>query len=1490
MGSALPVMVKGVSPRAGGEADKFGGRFEARWTVRWMLDVLAGRAQSIVVEERGEDGGGIEFTVTDKAGQADSHQVKRQRGNRNGWSLRELGIEGVLDAAAAQVRAGRRFWFVSLVPARDLDELCDQARRSDDVEALRGSLSKELDAKFAVLAERWGGDPQAFEILRKIYVEWPSESYLRATNAVVAELLLDGAPGQAAAASLASLASEQLGRTLDAQAITEALVDYELTVGGIAASAAAPGAVAGTLASWTTSVERELLDPEIPREEAGQIVEQLRTGPSEVLLVAGAAGHGKSAVLHQAVRELAADLPVAAMRVDGLGDFASTHELGDSIGLGGSPVAALAAVAKGGDCLLVIDQLDALSLASGRLTERFNPIADLIEETKAFPAMRVLLACRQFDIDNDHRLQALVSDDGPAEQLPIGPLTEAQVDASVAAMRLEPAALSETQRELLKIPLHLVLLSAIADQPGALSFSTAKGLMDAFYERKRDVSQSRREQTVRFDETVGAVVEDMSSHQRLYTPEAVVEVAGYAADAKVLESEHVLVERAGGYSFFHETFFDYAFARRWLAREQTLVEFLLEGEQELFRRAQVRQVLIHLRSDQPERFVAEVEGLLGDHAIRFHIKEVVLALLRAIEDPTQAEWQLVERVLEAAPDYVERVFSMLRTPAWFDRLDAGSVITDWLHGDEEHLGRAADVMITVASERADRLAGILGGLEDSPTLDGVLRAVSFYVDLHTSRAFFELTLDAVRRGVFDRSAHDLFMSAHGLGEAKPEWAVELLEAWFVQRPDALALDAEGKIAALNGSDHGIEEIVAAAAKQAPGPFAEFAVPFLLEAMAATSKGERRPKRDRHFGYRIYNNQHHDVDDALLYGARVALRALIVDAEHERVAPLLAALEADEHDAAQWLLYEAMAVDGKTYVDRVVELLRDGDHRLLCGYTSGSYWSARELVIAIGPHLFDEQRGALEEVFIGFRPEFESRPFGHGSFTMLSALPEDQLSEEARGRLRELRRVFGEKPDTPRGIEDSAITSPIPDSAAEKMNDEQWLRAIAKHDSEFRDWGRFTGGASELARVLEEQAKADPERFARLALKLDEKSHPAYLNAVLYAVRQVDDVEPELVFEVMRHVASLGRSDHDRALPDALHRLLDTDLPTDIVELVLDIARSSADPDHEAWQRETWGGDHYYNGDPFHNGMNTARGSAAVTLGDLLIHDPDGSRTALIAPHFGELAADPSLAVRSCVAHVLAAALRYAREEVAAAFPVLIDAPDDLLGTRLVEELVIYLGIADNTLVTPVVERMLASPLEEVQEAGGRLAAYAGLELALPALLDTAVQSPVAKVRAGAATICARRLPITAESQRAGAALAALFDDGDDDVRDQAAEVAGALRDRPLEPHRQVIEALVASAAFGQANTQLLITLDHATERVDDLILAMARRFIDVYTGQMASIATHAAADAREVGALLLRAYAQAKTAQARSDVLDLIDDLLMEAVYEFAKTVGEAER
>jgi len=65
--------------------------------------------------------------------------------------------------------------------------------------------------------------------------------------------------------------------------------------------------------------------------------------------------------------------------------------------------------------------------------------------------------------------------------------------------------------------------------------------------------------------------------------------------------------------------------------------------------------------------------------------------------------------------------------------------------------------------------------------------------------------------------------------------------------------------------------------------------------------------------------------------------------------------------------------------------------------------------------------------------------------------------------------------------------------------------------------------------------------------------------------------------------------------------------------------------------------------------------------------------------------------------------------------------------------------------------------------------------------------------------------------------------------------------------------LVASPAFEDALAQLLITLEHATEPVDELVIVTGRRFIELHRGQMSNISTHAAGDSKEVGELVLRA-------------------------------------
>lgn len=551
--------------RAGGEADKFGNSYEGAWTIFHMLLVLVGRAQAITVEDVGELGEGSEFTLTSLHHGDEAHQVKRKQGTANGWTPRRLNDEGVLQAARKHVEQGRQFHFISMIPAPKVDDLADYARRSASVEAFLADWLKvdDLKTEFTYLSgDVYGSDQVAWQTLRGIWTHCQDEDGLRRMIDALAGLLLAGAPAKPAALSLGDLAIQNLGVRLTAAVIEERLAEYELSRAQLVGNPTVVQSVDAVLTSWKTSVERDLLEPAIARGESIQLSAALRSNDTRVTMVVGAAGAGKSCVLWQSVQELEAEgWPVLAFRLDRLESLASTAEVGEKLGLGVSPVTALAAVAAGGACLLVIDQLDAVSFASGRIPSGFHTMVDLIQEAAAFPQMRVLLACRAFDVDNDYRIRQLVADK-LVGRLEVHPLADDQVNAAVDAMGPPAAQLTAKQRSLLTSPLNLVLLSAIADEPDALAFESAGGLLAAYWDRKRrDCVNHRPQSPPRYEAVIGALANAMSERQQLMARISVLDVDNLTADAEVLASEHVLVQDGRRYAFFHESFFDYAFAR-----------------------------------------------------------------------------------------------------------------------------------------------------------------------------------------------------------------------------------------------------------------------------------------------------------------------------------------------------------------------------------------------------------------------------------------------------------------------------------------------------------------------------------------------------------------------------------------------------------------------------------------------------------------------------------------------------------------------------------------------------------------------------------------------------------------------------------------------------------------------------------------------------------------------------------------------------------------
>src|SRR5262249_41838245 len=166
--------------------------------------------------------------------------------------------------------------------------------------------------------------------------------------------------------------------------------------------------------------------------------------------------------------------------------------------------------------------------------------------------------------------------------------------------------------------------------------------------------------------------------------------------------------------------------------------------------------------------------------------------------------------------------------------------------DATEQSRALDVMAGVAKHDPDRLAQILQPHVHRAECPGWLRRFVRFANVHESRPIFELLLDAVRSRIYEGAEHELWLSTHDLAQHQPAWAVELLTAHLVDRPGAMSLDADGKVAALLDRDHSVISLAQQGARGAPQTFCETIIPYMLRVMAATAYESKhdRPLLDK----------------------------------------------------------------------------------------------------------------------------------------------------------------------------------------------------------------------------------------------------------------------------------------------------------------------------------------------------------------------------------------------------------------------------------------------------------------------------------------------------------------------------------------------------------------------------------------------------------------------------------------------------------------------
>lgn len=1427
----------------GGSADKIGGEYEVWWTLRRVTQLLRGQVDAIAVEPLGGDG--AELWV--EAGAVRTYdQVKfRSRGR---WTPARLRSDGVLAKLGRHYAAGAEVLLVLSQPSEELERLIALARAtSTGVELwVAATTSNDLD----LLRDAWGVSKEE------------TRAYLLQTS-----VRHDGLPHLKEFVDLA-METLVLGNANFAIGVLREFLDREVTT-----RFTAPQVWAALEANGlhprprlepgpTVTRLREALDrhvravqrsaPEagtIPRREVMDIVKSITESNTPILLVVGKAGAGKSVVVSDAAQELARQgRHVAALRLDRLDpSTSSAARLGMAMEIERSPILALSEVSPTGfDGVLVIDQLDAVSNYSGRMPTVYEAVDEALTQARLLGNVRVILAVRSIDLQEDPRLRKLAGEDVPT--ITVGELDAQDVRNYLAQIGADVSALNATTLQLLRLPIHLYVFSELEPTMRTASYGTLSALYGAFTRSFR-ARLEREGHPDEWPEVSRVVVERMNADEALAIPAAVLEhVRPLYLEALI--SANVIVEEDRRLALFHETYFDYLFAKSFAHRGQDLVGWFATSGQGLFRRSQLRQLLAYIATEERSRFIDQVLAI-ADSSLRPHLVSIAYTALAGFA-PTPADWTAVRRLATSANPFGVRAMNLISGPKWFAAADATGDV-EILLDDPKWQDVVAGLVGRLAGDMPERVLELLRPRQAHGEV--WVRALRSALEVTDSAAWADFALEQMSTDGLDLPDTPFHIVDTRLfqriSEPRPADALRLLKVALTRDVDmAIAEQVDDLQGALSRWGHHsvdageLEHLALSVGSE----FVDELLPLIEKIAMYKAPGGRQMWR-----YRI-DDKHRNFDDDLFFAFDDALTKITRD-DPDRASPLLERLSLHHIGALDFLVCRAL---NEAPSDRAVDwLLETEEHRSL-GWMSSARWETRQLVERASQACSDERFAALESVILFWWPAYVSPAIalqrsGWAELELLSALAHHRLSEIGRRRLAELHRKFPQwAPSEPEGISGGFVQSPIAHDAAERMNDGHWLRAMEKYVSRdrrtFRDGGAF-GGTDELANMMGTLAKADPARFLSFALSFPASIPASYTDHVIRSVAgEVSQLEllPLLMKFRTDHPADSGR-----AVVSAIASY-GGELADDLFETLLLLA-DDADPTQEFARTETSSG-YYFGGDFVSAGINSARGLVASTLARVLFADNSRLRASLSS--LERLAADPFIAVRTMTTEPALAYASMARDDGLEMIERLLD--DEFVlstspGTRALRWAMLW----DTERFAPYLSRALAA--EDPKLAGSVWANCFVNDALGSAPVNVNELSESARIGVAEA--------ITPDPGLAVDLLASLFSDPSREVRREAARSLHFLSDMALEPRDDLIAQFIESTAFADSVSELLDALEELSGELPSTALEVCRRGLDAI----------ADATPRAIGALtgnlvavLVRIY-RASNEAGREAALDLID-------------------
>lgn len=1253
---------------------------------------------------------------------------------------------------------------------------------------------------------------------------------------------------------------------------------------------------------------------DIERSEVDALVAALNDpeGPRTIAL-AGPAGCGKSVVIQKALAQIdSSTTPVLVFRADQVAAVSSMSELGETtIEIADSPAVVLEQLAGQQSAILIVDQADAVSEMSGRASPVRTVLLKLLRQARHYPRLKVVFSCRSFDLENDHEFRA-IADPSFCTRIDMSLLRWTEdVLPVISSLGISVDRAGIRIQALLCQPIGLAIAAELArnDPVDLAHVEHISQLYDELLKR-RDLELRKHQLPWSLYDVMGAIAKVMSSREQLAAPVAILDRFSGALD--LLQQTGLIVVQGRTLSLMHESLFDYLHARSFVADGKRLCDFLLESEQTLFRRTQVRQILAQERDLDRTTYLANLAFILSDKRVRPHVRDLVLRWLSTLPDPELNEWNLVIASEESdfvLPRHTGRV--IFGNKGWVLLLDRQGVLDKWFNvDDDDDLFWAIRAVETIAKIAKGDAAHILDRfLDQRPEKAAiVLRCFSWFQPDHPIPDIADVvirSLELCGAQAFEANAEGPFSLADGWVKNAPKDAgrifATVLQSWYRHHESGTPFSDDAHHA--HNDFYHFNELVEAD----PATALVSVFPAMRIAMDRTECGEERPMEDAIWYWRRKDRGPGPHTVEFIDMVRNALHRVAQESP-DQIAGLLAPLDPQRHMTALHLMLEAISANAE--LAPLLETQADNPGLFKAGWNNADAFSMGKAMATSWPSLGAPVRELFEARLMRLYPELQvaavcfrkskepevdgnwsseqQKTFarhglsvsGRTQWSTFRQLKGVQLSPEAQRRAVELERKFnGQEPEEPDGIRSGGVHSPIAPEKAARMNDTAWLSAMSTDWSRGRSWrnGSFGGEAGDLAHVLRDEVKADPARFLALYWQLPSDVSPVFARAILNAIAEthldaqaLDNLllrlRTESPWQPNHHtLLSLVDQRQGEALgPAALATIRTIGLTGDIGkdEEITKKQNEKREPQFRVAMNQghelAW------------RGRQTARGQAIDMLGRMAWHDKDvfADQKDLIDQALREQGPDRLLAATGTFA---LAAIKHEPAQAVEWLQELIKLAPMSLANEVGRSALLRLDQLNHEEAKPLLVELLRGSDLAISALAAALITARSFDDDRWSVEKTAVFEGSAEWRASAAHVAANRLDSDVLDVDLNTAIISFFEDEDEMVRSAAADVFRHINTRAMALHADLYRGYLNSPYFEGERTFFLHQLDDAPAELDSLVLEL--------TALAASKLPKKTADRGTIGYRLWKPLMRIYTSneddpQFRKQCLDIIDLLI----------------